>query len=397
MSRLASGPGYRTLLRLPGVPSFFLAALVGRLSYGIVGLALLLRVHGATGSYGDAGAALAAFGLANALLAPVRARFLDTYGLRRVLPLLAIGYAAALTTIAMVGSGAGWLIALSALAGVLPPPLGPTTRRVWSEIATEPALLRRAYSLDTVAEEALFTAGPLLAGLLAAAASPATVLVTSAGLVVLGTFGMVASPLTALPKATPHHLSRRPMSTASFRRLLLVVFGMWAALGFIDLPVVSLAQHHGGAATTGAILSCMSLGSAIGGTVYGARAWRHPPARQLPVVAGLIALGIAAMSVAPTLPLLTAGLFLTGLFVAPALIIGYSRADELSDPQTRTEAGTWVNSVGNLGGSAGTAVAGLLLDQSGSRPTLLVAAVVVAIASAVAAFGREVHEPMMTG
>src|SRR4051794_15632909 len=162
--------GYRTLLRLPGVATFFTVAVVGRLAYGTGTLALILQVQHATGSYTDAGTALACYGVTVALLSPVRGRAIDRYGIRRVLPLLALAYSGALLMIAASHGPAGWLIAMSAAAGVAAPPLGPTTRRVWSEVAATPGLLQRAYSLDTVAEETLFTVGPLVTGLVVAVA-----------------------------------------------------------------------------------------------------------------------------------------------------------------------------------------------------------------------------------
>src|SRR3954451_14561364 len=121
--------GYRTLLRLPGVATFFTVAVVGRLAYGTGTLALILQVQHASGSYTDAGTALACYGIAVALLSPVRGRAIDRYGLRLVLPLLALGYSAALLAIALARTSAAWLAFIAAVAGAAAPPLGPTTRR----------------------------------------------------------------------------------------------------------------------------------------------------------------------------------------------------------------------------------------------------------------------------
>jgi hypothetical protein len=77
MSASLAGPGYRTLLRLPGVPA----------------------------SYADAGTALACLGVTAALLAPVRGRWIDRQGVQRALPVLAASYSAVLLTIAYVASG----------------------------------------------------------------------------------------------------------------------------------------------------------------------------------------------------------------------------------------------------------------------------------------------------
>ena len=377
-------PGYRTLLRLPGIATFFTVAMLGRLAYGTGSLALLLQVHHSTGSYADAGTALACYGLTVALLSPARGRLIDRYGLRRMLPLLALAYSGALLVIAFSAAPAGWLVAMSAAAGSVAPPLGPTTRRVWSEVAADPQLLRRAYSLDTVAEETLFTLGPVLTGLVAGLADPAAALVLTTVLLLVGTAGMVASPLSRLPDAAPTGAGGRPLRRPAFRHLLLVLVAVGVGLGGIDLAVVSTAQHQGGAGATGVLLATLSLGSVVGGTAYGHRSWRLPTTWQLMVVVTLLALSLAVIAAPTSLIALAAGLFVTGLFIAPTLIVGFTRSDELTDAATRTEAGTWINSCLNLGAAGGAALAGAVVAQAGAGPTLLVSAAAVAVAALLA-------------
>jgi hypothetical protein len=55
-------------------------------------------------------------------------------------------------------------------------------RTLWGVLVPGRDLLRRAYSLDTVAEELLYVTGPLLAGLFAAYANPALGVAVSTGL-----------------------------------------------------------------------------------------------------------------------------------------------------------------------------------------------------------------------
>lgn len=394
-SAMSASPraGYRTLLQLPGVASFFAVAVVGRLAYGTGTLALILQVQHATGSYSVAGTAIACYGIAVAVLSPVRGRAIDRYGLRRALPVLALAYSAALLAIGFSGAPAGWLIALSSAAGAASPPLGPTTRRVWSEVAVTPGLLQRAYSLDTVAEETLFTMGPLVTGLVVVVADPAWALVVTMALLLLGTAGMVASPLSRLPDAARHEPAHSgspggPLSRPAFRRLLLVLICVGIGLGTIDLAVVSTAQQQGGSAVIGILLAVMSLGSVVGGTSYGHRTWRLSAARQLTVIVALLALALAVLATPASLVLQGFCLFFTGLFVSPALIVSFTRSDELTDPATRTEAGTWLNSCLNLGGAAGAALAGALVVRDGSGPTLLVGAAAMAAAASLS-WGRD--------
>ncbi|MFE6872119.1 MFS transporter, partial [Kitasatospora sp. NPDC057692] len=198
----AGRPGYRAVLGAPHAGRTFAAALLGRLSYGVVPLALLLAVRDSTGSYSAAGAAMALFGLASVLLSPARAALIDRHGPRRALPPMAALYGALLLAVAAATARPGTpppaLAALVVAAGACTPPLGPVMRMLWRRLLPDPDLLRRAYSLDGVAEELLFVSGPLLVGVLLPLVGPSGAVVAGAALLLTGALSLVASPLAAV-------------------------------------------------------------------------------------------------------------------------------------------------------------------------------------------------------
>src|SRR5262245_45995709 len=73
MSSPSRTPSYFVVLRTPHARRVFGAALLGRLSYGITPLSLILALTDATGSYAVAGGVMAAFAFTVSALAPVRA------------------------------------------------------------------------------------------------------------------------------------------------------------------------------------------------------------------------------------------------------------------------------------------------------------------------------------
>ena len=77
----------------PTLTRTFAAALVGRLSYGMVSLAVMLAVSRATGSFAAAGVVVALFGAASVFLSPLRAALVDRHGPRRALIPMASLYA----------------------------------------------------------------------------------------------------------------------------------------------------------------------------------------------------------------------------------------------------------------------------------------------------------------
>jgi hypothetical protein len=365
----AEVPSYCAVLRTPFARRTFLLSLVGRLSYGTVFLALVLAVSSSTGSYAQAGAAVAVFGLVNAVVAPGRAGLVDRYGPGRVLPGLVVGYAALLAALAVVtwqrGPGIGVLVPLCAGAGACAPPLGPVMRAAWSELLADAGLLQRAYSLDTVCEEILYVVGPLIVGALVVVAAPAVGVAVSAGLVLVGTLGFVRTPPVRArrgvpPGDRPH--SRKMCGPRGLpREPLCVAGGLGVALGALNLFVVVFVRRHGQVSTVAWIEAALAVGSAVGGLAYGSRSWRVPIHTRLALLAGALAVLLACAGASPAVPVLALAVTAAGVLVAPTLTTAYLLADETATEENRTRAGTWVNTAFNLGDAAGAAGAGLVV------------------------------------
>ncbi|AWS43367.1 MFS transporter [Streptosporangium sp. 'caverna'] len=406
MSSPSRPPSYLVVLRTPQTCRAFGAALLGRLSYGTVFLSLVLALTAATGSYAVAGGVMALFGLASSLLSPLRAGLIDRYGSRRALPPMAVLYALLLTCLAAAtwqpGTSGALLAALAVAAGACTPPLGPVMRALWSDLLPDRQLLQRAYSLDTVAEESLFVTGPLLAGLLAAFATPAAGVGLSAVLVLTGTFAFVLSPAVrtaqALHAGTPHDGPRTDPAPSTSRwrwmrgaaglgRPVAVSAAVGLCLGALSLLMVVFAERYHQAAAVAWVEAALSVGSAVGGLAYGAFSWRVSGQVRLPVLAAALGLTLAAAGLSPNLYVLVAVVGVAGLFVAPVLTTAYLLADESAAPHNRTRAGAWVNTAFNTGSSSGTATIGLLV---GSLPLALCFAVVAVppLLAAATALGR---------
>ncbi|MEU3600567.1 MFS transporter [Streptomyces sp. NPDC006798] len=374
-----AAPSYAAVLRTPYACRTFGAALLGRLSYGMVSLSLILAVKGATGSYAVAGTVMALFGLTSVLLSPARAGLVDRHGPRRALLPMAAGYALSLTALAVATSWPGapgvLLGALAVPAGMCTPPLGPVMRTLWSDLVPDRALLRRAYSLDGVAEELLFVTGPLVVGVLAQFATASAGLAVSAALVLTGTLALVSAPPVrdrTGHKATRPASDERPSaarrggrrSNPGLRQATAAAAAVGICLGAFDLLVIAYTDAHGApGATVAWALAAMSAGSAVGGLVYGAISWRAASRTRLAFLAVALGLTLAGTGFAPHPAVLVAAAALGGLFIAPALTTAYLIADESADPALRTTAGAWVNTALNAGSSGATAAVGLLVGR----------------------------------
>jgi len=362
-------PSYAAVLRVPYARRTFFAALVGRLSYGTVSIAVMLSVTRATGSYAVAGTVMALFGAMTVLLSPLRAAFVDRYGPRRALIPMALAYAGLLTALAAVswrpGAPALLLGALAVGAGAFPPPLGPTMRAVWSGLLDDQRLVQRAYGLDGVTEELLFVSGPLIVGALLRWEPPAAGVALSALLVAAGTVAFVSSPVVAGVRPDAAKPARSSGRLPGARRLVqpvLVAAGVGVAVGALELLVMAFAgQRRYGDDVVAWVLAALSVGSAVGGLLNGAVDWRTSARVRLPLLACGLGLILAVAGLAPGIGVLTVTVACAGLFIAPALTTSYLIADESAPPGFRTQAGAWVNTAVNAGGSAGSAAVGVLV------------------------------------
>ncbi|TLS40992.1 MFS transporter [Streptomyces montanus] len=369
MSASSTRPSYAAVLRMPYATRTFAAAVVGRLSYGMVSLAVMMAVSRATGSYAVAGTVMALFGAASVFLTPLRAALVDRHGPRRALLPMAALYAGLLGVLAAVswrpGASPALLTVVAVAAGACTPPLGATMRAVWGELIADRRLLQRAYSLDGVAEELTFVTGPLLMGVVVRFAPPAAGVAVSAALVGAGTLGFVMSPAV---RGVAVRASRVRLRMRGRRGGLLqpvaVAGGVGLALGAVELLVLAFAgQRHHGDDTVAWVLAALSAGSAVGGLLNGAVNWRVSARVRLPLLAVGLALALGAAGWAPGLVTLSAAMAVAGLFVAPALITSYLLADEAAPRGFRTQAGAWVNTAVNAGSSAGAAGVGLLVGR----------------------------------
>lgn len=392
-SRATREPGYRDVLRLPGARRVFSGALLGRLSGATVSLSLLLAVARSTGSYAAAGTAVGAFSLTNVLVSPARARYVDRAGQAAALPRLAGAFAGLLCVLAALTLASrasdAVLVAVAALTGLCPPPLGAAMRGLWASLTRDTALLPKAYSLDAVAEELLFVTGPLLVGLVVAIAPPALALLATAVIAFAGTTVMTRATLPATTQGTPSTAAAaradRPLRQPGFPSLLIALVGLGVVLGTVEVAAPAFAERHGNPAATGLLLAALSLGSVVGGLLYRAWTWQRTLRAQLLVLVTALTIASTALLAAHSLSLLAVLLIVLGLFLAPARVTGYLLSDDLTPLATRTEASTWINTASNAGSAAAAALAGILVEHHGSTTAFAAGAGLVGACSLVAA------------
>jgi predicted MFS family arabinose efflux permease len=154
------------------------------------------------------------------------------------------------------------------------------------------------------------------------------------------------------------------------RRLLLMSMVLGGSFGATEVAMPAFCEHHGARASAGLILAALALGSASGGAIFGARAPRASVPRRLLVALGAYSILLTPLLLAPSIPLMVAFAFATGMPIAPVFAGAYLLLDRFAVAGAATETFAWNTSAIFVGASIGTAVGGALIGSGGYRAAL---------------------------
>lgn len=380
----------------------FLAAVIARLPIAMAPLGILLLVERERGTYSLAGFVTGAFALGSAVGMPLWGRLMDRWGQPRVLVPTAVtsgAFLAALAIATVAGASSAVLLLLSLGAGLAFPPMSAAMRAAWRTIFPGRASRRVAFALDGTSVELIFVGGPLLLSLL--------LVLTPSGVPLLVTSALMVGGALAYCRTGAARRSRGVVVAddaaegAPRRRLpVLLIGGVFTVLAVMLVVSVGFGQLDTSMAATaglllgstdkvGVMFAAIAGGSAIGGLAYGAGTWRFAERHGIVVLlaafsvllgAMALLLGSGSASLATVLPLL----FLTGLTIAPTLIMQQALVDQLAPVDRLNEAQAFLSAANTTGAAAGTAAAGVLIDVHGVGWSFGGAAIALALAVLVA-------------
>ncbi|CAL2061466.1 MULTISPECIES: MFS transporter [Streptomyces] len=360
--------GYLEILRARHALRLLTGTLVGRLPNATAAIALVLFVRASGGTYSLAGALAAVYGVANAVGQPVLGRLVDLYGQPRVQLPAAVLAALSMTVFAFVGTDPLPLAyAAVAASGLCAPPLEGGLRALWPSVLRGEEQVHSAYAMDAVAQEVMFTVGPLLVTVCAAVWDARAALLVLNVLGVLGALSVVVSPPSRAWRSAPreaHWLGalRSPGLLVLLGAFLFV--GM--ALGSITVASVSYADGHGGDAVYGWLMAGLGLGALVGGSVYGARQWAGAPERRLRVLVALLAVCYLPLMLMPGAVAMVLLSVVSGVFLAPCIACAFILVDRHAPRGTVTEAFSWLVTTFTVGASVGTGLAGPVVQAGGT-------------------------------
>jgi MFS family permease len=392
---------YRRILAVPGARLFSATGLVARLPISMQGLGIVLLVVGVTDSYSYAGSIAGATTIANAGASILQGRYLDRLGQSRMLPALIVtwGVALALLIAAVHGEWPRWAaFALAIVAGATLPPVGTCVRARWSHVLDQPRQVQTAYALESVVDEAVFIAGPILVTALATSWDPVAGLAAAIIAGVGGTLFLSAQRATEPPGhprvAVVDDGPRMPWRTVL--PLAVVALALGSLFGSAEVTTVAFAEERDAAGLTGVLLALWALGSLLAGVITGAVHWSRGPAVRLKLGTAALAAGMAPLGLIGPVWLMGAALFLAGFAIAPSLIATLSLVEQSVPAERLTEGMAFIHTGLAAGLAPGAALGGVVVDAAGASPAYLVSAgagVIAALAAQTLPRPRSLVEP----
>ena len=372
---------YLTVLKVPGALAFCMAGLLARFGGSMVGIGTVVMASNLYGNYGIAGGLSAANSVAWAVGTAFLSNLVDRYGQRRIMlpaALISAASLAGLVTLALFQAPIVTLFISTIISGFTGGSPGAMVRARWNYVLRSSRDLHTAYSLESTLDEVCFVVGPVLAVLLATSIHPV------AGLAAPVLFGVGGALIFYSLRATqPDIIPREPGSSDRGRFLLTypgiisvlgVGFLMGNLFGCVDVTVVAATTTWNVQNLAGIVLGVMSLGSAVGGLLYGARGWATPLWKRF--VIGVCVIGVAACTLLFSVNPLTLSCFgfATGFAVAPTFINANGLIGNLIPRSRLTEGLAWLGTAIGIGVSLGAAASGNLIDAYGYRAGFATAA-----------------------
>jgi MFS family permease len=397
---------YARLLRHGPASRPFAFAALARLTLAMIPLGILILVEHERQAYAIAGVVGGAYAIGAALGTPIWGRLMDRCGQVAVLLPTALTSAGLLVGLAVAttsGAPDQVLIAIAAGVGLSYPAISPALRSSFRIVLPDPAARRVAFALDATSVELAFVCGPLLLSALLVPKIPLLPLLVTAGLVAGGGLGYCATGVARRASAAVQRAAagensrtagtgpRKALASAGVAAVLAVMLMLSVGFGQLDTSMAATSDRAlGGSEQVGILFAAIAGGSTVGGLAFGARSWSFDERRAIPVLlclfglflallAGLLSLGVVSLLV--LLPVL----FLTGLTIAPTLIMQQGLLDHLAPTHRLNEAQAFLSASNTTGAAVGTAIAGIVIDVAGLSWSFGGAALAALFAAAVAA------------
>ena len=252
---------------------------------------------------------------------------------------------------------------------------GGMVRRRWIHILrndpdnSDGHLVNTAYSWEAMVDEIVFILGPVVATSFAVNVAPSAGILAGLVFLAIGWTSLAAMKSTEPPaqpanKENPHPAVLRNRIVQSIVIPCALLGGFFGAIG---ITVVGFAEERNHPGSTGWLLAIWAVGSAVAAIVNGVIKFKSAHAARFLVYLVALTIATVPLLLVNSIPMLALALFVNGLFIAPLIVNAYGTVENAVPAGQITEALTWVIAGMPLGGALASALAGIVIDNSGAQ------------------------------
>ena len=373
------------------VTSMVVIAWLSRMPVGMMGLAMLMYMRESLGDFKVAGSVVGVYFVSMAVFAPVCGRIIDRTGplwplrITGVLNSVFLGLLFAVVTLRMSNAA---IMTAAVFAGAFAPPIAVLTRTLWRHRFTDEVNRRMAFSVDSIMIELNFTIGPAIIALVIAAFGATVAFALALVVTFLAFIVFLFTPALKYWQQEPHierHLLG-PLTEPRLVGLFVVTFGLTFSFGILEVGYPAFATYLGMPVLAGILLGVNSLGSAVGGAIYGVLHPKAPLERQFAAAIGIMAVPFVLHWWVDQVVVFAVIAFFAGTLIAPALTAQTLLITRIAPNQYATEAFTWSATFIVSGIGIGMAAGGAIAELVDVKTTFLLGSVVLAGMSLAALF-----------
>ena len=369
---------YGTLLRIPGGFKFSSAGFIGRMPIAMDSLAIIFIVVAATDSYALAGVLTAVGSIIVGAAELYWSRQADQRGQAKILRLaVPIRIIAFLIFVFLVSKDAPiwtWFVSLIIAESTAINAGGLVRRRWLHTLKNNPDnkdghLVNTAYSWEAMVDEFVFIVGPVVATTCAIKIAPSAGILAGLIFLAIGLPSLAAMKSTE-PPAEPRNEQEPHPPILKNRIVQSIVFPcafLGGFFGAVGITVVGFAEELNHPESTGWLLAIWAVGSAVAALVNGAIKFKSAQATRFLIYLVGLTIGTIPLLFTQTITALAIALFVNGLFIAPLIVNAYGTVENAVPAGQITEALTWVIAGMPLGGAISSALAGVVIDNSGAQ------------------------------
>lgn len=377
-----------------------MAALIGRLPAGMIGLAIILPLSKLLGSYTSAGTVAASTMMGMAFCAPISGRLVDRHGQSKILVIFTVLNCISTALLIVCAEYSAPLIVLcvtGVFCGASRLSTGTMARTRWAYVIPKHDMtfykehLQTAYAFELVIDEVVFISAPIIVTLLCTFLHPLAGLACCLISYVGGGLALAAQYKTEPAVEPIRQKTASALSNLNLQVIFAAILFIGMSAGALEVIVVARADELSSRALVGILIATLAFSSMLSGFWYGAHHFKIEPSSLWLRCIGFLILALIPFAFATDALTMALALFIAGISIAPTAISGQVLTERILPTAIMNEGMSIIVTAMILGMALGGWLSGMLIDKCGTYLAGLLPALATFAAFVIASLFSRVH------